>query len=62
MTKLCREVWSEVNLDAIKKNLRVIRRHIPNKSKIMAGVKATGSGHGSVEVARHALEHGARER
>ncbi|MCI3986009.1 alanine racemase [Bacillus vallismortis] len=61
MTKLCREVWIEVNLDAIKKNLRVIRRHIPNKSKIMAVVKANGYGHGSVEVARHALEHGASE-
>ncbi|MCI4137078.1 alanine racemase [Bacillus vallismortis] len=61
MTKLCREVWIEVNLDAIKKNLRVIRRHIPNESKIMAVVKANGYGHGSVEVARHALEHGASE-
>ncbi|MCY8308576.1 alanine racemase [Bacillus vallismortis] len=61
MTKLCREVWIEVNLDAIKKNLRAIRRHIPNKSKIMAVVKANGYGHGSVEVARHALEHGASE-
>lgn len=61
MTKLCREVWIEVDLDAIKKNLRAIRRHIPNKSKIMAVVKANGYGHGSVEVARHALEHGASE-
>ncbi|CAN2251464.1 alanine racemase [Bacillus vallismortis] len=61
MTKLCREVWIEVNLDTIKKNLRAIRRHIPNKSKIMAVVKANGYGHGSVEVARHALEHGASE-
>ncbi len=61
MTKLCREVWIEVDLDAIKKNLRAIRRHIPNKSKIMAVVKANGYGHGSVEVARHALENGASE-
>ncbi|PJY98542.1 alanine racemase [Bacillus vallismortis] len=61
MTNLCREVWIEVNLDAIKKNLRAIRRHIPNKSKIMAVVKANGYGHGAVEVARHALEHGASE-
>ncbi|MDR4225793.1 alanine racemase [Bacillus mojavensis] len=61
MTKLCREVWIEVNLDAIKKNVRAIRHHIPKKSKIMAVVKANGYGHGSVEVARHALEHGASE-
>ena len=61
MKKLCREVWAEVDLDAIKKNLRAIRHHIPNKSKIMAVVKANAYGHGSVEVARHALEHGASE-
>ncbi|MGG1348404.1 alanine racemase [Bacillus subtilis] len=61
MIKLCREVWIEVNLDAVKKNLRAIRRHIPYKSKIMAVVKANGYGHGSIEVARHALEHGASE-
>lgn len=61
MIKLCREVWIEVNLDAVKKNLRAIRRHIPHKSKIMAVVKANGYGHGSIEVARHALEHGASE-
>lgn len=61
MIKLCREVWIEVNLDAVKKNLRAIRRHIPHKSKIMAVVKANGYGHGSIEVARHAMEHGASE-
>lgn len=61
MKKLCREVWVEVNLDAIKKNLRAFRRHIPKRSKIMAVVKANAYGHGSVEVARHALENGASE-
>ncbi|MDA7027880.1 alanine racemase [Bacillus sp. CLL-7-23] len=61
MTKLCREVWIEVNLDAIKKNLRAFHHYIPNKSKIMAVVKANAYGHGAVEVARHALEHGASE-
>lgn len=61
MKKLCREVWIEVDLDAIKKNVRAIRRHIPKKSKIMAVVKANAYGHGSVEVARQALESGASE-
>ncbi|MCZ4249242.1 alanine racemase [Bacillus amyloliquefaciens] len=61
MKKLCREVWIEVDLDAIKKNIRAIRRHIPKKSKIMAVVKANAYGHGSVEVARQALESGASE-
>ncbi|AWM44747.1 alanine racemase [Bacillus amyloliquefaciens] len=61
MKKLCREVWIEVDLDAIKKNVRAIRRHIPNTSKIMAVVKANAYGHGSVEIARQALESGASE-
>ncbi|WP_144523115.1 alanine racemase [Bacillus pumilus] len=61
MKKLCREVWIEVNLDAIKRNIEAIQAHIPRKSKIMAVVKANAYGHGSVEVARQALESGATE-
>lgn len=61
MQKLCREVWIEVNLDAIKRNIQAIQAHIPKKSKIMAVVKANAYGHGSVEVARQALESGATE-
>ncbi len=41
--------------------MRAIRHHIPKKSKITAVVKANAYSHGSVEVARHALEHGASE-
>lgn len=59
MKQLFRETWIEVNLDAIKKNIRAIRRHIPKQTKIMAVVKANAYGHGSVGVARHALENGA---
>ncbi|MFJ5963735.1 alanine racemase [Bacillus sp. NPDC093026] len=61
MQKICREVWIEVNLDAIKRNIQAIQAHIPKKSKIMAVVKANAYGHGSVEVARQALESGATE-
>jgi hypothetical protein len=43
------------NLHSI--HLEPIRRHIPNTSKIMAVVKANAYGHGSVEVARQALEN-----
>lgn len=60
MKKLCREVWIEVNLDAIKRNIEAIQAHISKKSKIMAVVKANAYGHGSV-VARRALESGATE-
>ncbi|ASJ55058.1 alanine racemase [Brevibacillus formosus] len=59
MKQLYRETWIEVNLDAIKKNIRAIRRHIPEQTKIMAVVKANAYGHGSAGVARHALEYGA---
>lgn len=59
MKQLFRETWIEVNLDAIKKNIRAIRRYIPEQTKIMAVVKANAYGHGSVGVARHALKYGA---
>lgn len=59
--KALQEVWIEVNLDAIKRNIEAIQAHIPRKSKIMAVVKANAYGHGSVEVARQALESGATE-
>ncbi|MDR6225725.1 alanine racemase [Desmospora profundinema] len=59
VNKFCRETWIEVNLNALEKNLRAIRRHIPKKTKIMAVVKANAYGHGSVGVARHALKAGA---
>ncbi|MDM5297577.1 alanine racemase [Bacillus pumilus] len=61
MQKIGREVWIEVNLDAIKRNIQAFQAHIPRKSKIMAVVKANAYGHGSVEVARQALESGATE-
>ena len=59
MKQLFRETWIEVNLDAIKKNIRAFRRYIPKQTKIMAVVKANAYGHGSVGVARHALQYGA---
>ncbi|TGV05730.1 alanine racemase, partial [Mesorhizobium sp. M00.F.Ca.ET.186.01.1.1] len=40
MKQLFRETWIEVNLDAIKKNIRAFRRYIPKQTKIMAVVKA----------------------
>lgn len=54
-----RETWVEVDLEAIADNVRAIQRHIPSTSKVMAVVKADGYGHGAVQVARTALQHGA---
>ncbi|MBM7106818.1 Alanine racemase [Brevibacillus laterosporus] len=59
MDKFYRDTWVEVNLDDIRTNIRTFRKHIPEKTQIMAVVKADAYGHGSVEVAREALAAGA---
>lgn len=46
----------EVDLDAIRQNVRTLK---PEGSELMAVVKANGYGHGDVPVARAALEAGA---
>ncbi len=53
-----RAVWSEVDLDAIRANVRALRdRAAP--AELLAVVKANGYGHGAVPVARAALDAGA---
>lgn len=54
-----RDVWAEINLDAIGKNIRTFRKHIPAETKIMAVVKADGYGHGAYRIAQKALNEGA---
>lgn len=51
--------WVEVDCGAISHNSRAIRRLIGPETALMAVVKADGYGHGSVAVARAALEGGA---
>ncbi|MGE5704117.1 MAG: alanine racemase, partial [Clostridia bacterium] len=60
MKPYCRDTWVEVNLDAIAANVRTFRGHLPASTSIMAVVKADGYGHGSVQVARAAIEAGAK--
>lgn len=48
-----------VDLDALRGNVREIRRHVPDSAKLMAVVKADAYGHGALPVARAALEAGA---
>ncbi len=50
--------WAEVDLGAIRHNVRILHRHAPN-ARLMAVVKADAYGHGAVPVARAALEAGA---
>ncbi len=58
-TGLTTRVWAEVNLGAIKHNVRALCQHFGYKTEIMAVVKANGYGLGAVEVARTSLEAGA---
>jgi alanine racemase len=51
-----RATWVEVNLDAIRHNVRMLQ---PDGSELMAVVKADAYGHGDVAVARAAIEAGA---
>jgi alanine racemase len=50
--------WAEVDLDAVRHNVRTLKRRALS-SRLMAVVKADAYGHGSVPVARAALEAGA---
>jgi alanine racemase len=49
----------DVDLDAIRHNVRVLISAAPSSSKLMAVVKADAYGHGAVPVARAVLEAGA---
>jgi alanine racemase len=53
-----RAVWCEVDLDAIRHNVRVLRE-IAAPAEMLAVVKANGYGHGAVPVAKAALDAGA---
>lgn len=51
--------YIEVDLDAIAHNVRALKAHIGPRVTLIAVVKANAYGHGAVEVARTALQHGA---
>ncbi|MCU1430270.1 MAG: alanine racemase [Actinomycetia bacterium] len=53
-----RPVWAEVDLDAIRANVRMLRETVA-PAQVLAVVKADGYGHGAVPVGRAALEAGA---
>ncbi|WP_067729502.1 alanine racemase [Oceanobacillus damuensis] len=54
-----RDTWVEVSLDAIKSNVKSFKKHIQEKTMLMAVVKADGYGHGAVHVANAAIQSGA---
>jgi alanine racemase len=49
----------QIDLGAIAANVRYLKRHIPEMTRLAAVVKADGYGHGAVAVAKTALAHGA---
>ncbi|AWC32512.1 alanine racemase [Bacillus cytotoxicus] len=52
----------EVNLDAIKHNVKEFKKRIHNENiTMMAAVKANAYGHGAVEVAKAAIEAGVQQ-
>jgi alanine racemase len=53
-----RAVWSEVDLEAIRANVRALRELVA-PAAVLAVVKANGYGHGAADVARAALDAGA---
>ncbi len=50
--------YMEINLNAFRHNLRVIRQHLGDSVPALAVVKANAYGHGAVECLRVALEEG----
>ena len=56
---ILRDVYAEIDLNAIRHNLTKIRRHINPNSKFCVVVKANAYGHGAIEVSKVAVECGA---
>ncbi len=54
-----RLTYAEVDLSAIAHNVKMLKAHVGPRVALMAVVKANAYGHGAVEVARTALQHGA---
>ncbi|MBI5049353.1 MAG: alanine racemase [Nitrospirae bacterium] len=50
---------AEIDLNALSRNLKAVRKKTRNKSSVLAVVKAGAYGHGSIEVSRHLLKNGA---
>ncbi|MER8093408.1 alanine racemase [Streptomyces goshikiensis] len=58
MNETATRVYAEIDLDAVRGNVRALRERAP-RAQVMAVVKADGYGHGAVPCARAALDAGA---
>lgn len=54
-----RKTWAEIDLTALKENVRNMKRHIGEHVHLMAVVKANAYGHGDAQVAKAAFAEGA---
>ncbi len=59
MTDFYRDTWAEINLSAIKWNIKKAKQRLADNIELYAVVKADAYGHGMVPVAKAALEAGA---
>ncbi|MBF0253293.1 MAG: alanine racemase [Candidatus Omnitrophica bacterium] len=53
-----RPTWAEIDLSALRHNLKMIENIVGNKKKIMPIVKANAYGHGIVEISKVLIENG----
>jgi len=51
-----RLVWAEINLSAIRHNIRQVKQCLDPETRIMSIIKANGYGHGADKIAKDALE------
>ena len=54
-----RPTWAEIDLGALKGNVRAVKARVGPQCQLLAVVKANAYGHGAPMVARAALEAGA---
>ncbi len=58
ITEKTSRTWREINLDAIRHNIKQVRKRIDEHTMIMGVVKANAYGHGAAEVSRVMLDCG----
>ncbi|HEB13057.1 MAG TPA: alanine racemase [Actinobacteria bacterium] len=56
---MIRPVWAEIDLSAIRDNIRNTQDILPEKTRLMAVVKSNAYGHGLIPVAKTVVEAGA---
>ncbi|WP_339164808.1 alanine racemase [Siminovitchia sp. FSL W7-1587] len=54
-----RDTWTEIDLDALYDNVKMIRNALPRNTHMLAAVKANAYGHGALQVGLEALRAGA---